>query len=230
MTQAQKQNEMSLVAREVKRLYLEADIAFPSIAHPITPLGPLLERLPVRKQEVFGLTSRGVYEELLALGAIASAEEFGEASDEPMAGFFYACGCYAWIYVEGKDRVSRKRFSAAHELGHFWLHYRSLLLGATSVGKETLGWRDDFPTDQALALEEGRERDTIFSASTYLQQEREANAFAAELLMPEDVIRELLAFWQGQGRRRDLEVRLAETLLVSRQAMKIRLHSLGITL
>lgn len=228
MTQTQAHSNTNSVAQAVQTLYLEADIAFPSVTHPLAPLGPLLDRLPIRRREALSLTSRRVRAELLELGAIATPEEFGEASEEPMAGFFYACGRYAWIYVEAKDRVSRKRFSAAHELGHFWLHYRPLLLGVASGEKDTPGWRDDFPTEQASEAEEGQERTAEFPARTYGQQEREANAFAAELLMPEAVIRELLAVWQGQGRSRDLEARLADALLVSRQAMKIRLQSLGI--
>jgi Zn-dependent peptidase ImmA (M78 family) len=53
-------------------------------------------------------------------------------------------------------------------------------------------------------------------------EEREADTFAAELLMPEDLVREAV-------REQGLDVtRLADGFEVSRKAMQTRLRSLGL--
>jgi Zn-dependent peptidase ImmA (M78 family) len=65
----------------------------------------------------------------------------------------------------------RKRFTVAHEIGHFLLHSK-LDLGAHNETSNTLNW---FNT-------------TVQQAKKGIQ-EWEANDFASELLMPEDLIR-----------------------------------------
>jgi Zn-dependent peptidase ImmA (M78 family) len=61
-------------------------------------------------------------------------------------------------------------------------------------------------------------------------QEREANRFAAELLMPEPTVRALHDYYcERFGRSaRFLEGHLAADLLVSRQAVQYRLADLGL--
>jgi Zn-dependent peptidase ImmA (M78 family) len=60
--------------------------------------------------------------------------------------------------------------------------------------------------------------------------EREANQFAAELLMPAAACRALVErFWPTFGRRADvLTRRMANEFLVSQAAMKRRLFNLGL--
>jgi Zn-dependent peptidase ImmA (M78 family) len=63
------------------------------------------------------------------------------------------------------------------------------------------------------------------------QMEREANRFAVELLMPADVCRARAAEMldkHGSCPRGVLVYRLASELLVSREALKYRLQSLGV--
>jgi Zn-dependent peptidase ImmA (M78 family) len=68
------------------------------------------------------------------------------------------------IYVEKKDFPERKLFSIAHELGHLFLQHQN----ATVLFRIT---RDD---------------------ASYPVEEKEANSFAAHLLMPEFMLREYM--------------------------------------
>lgn len=100
------------------------------------------------------------------------------------------------IGVNRNNSMARKRFTIAHELGHYCLHHRD--------GDE-ISYADL--------------RSTISSP-----KEAEANRFASELLMPENLVKEehnkLLFPTVGA---------LADRFAVSRQAMKIRLIKLGLS-
>ena len=104
----------------------------------------------------------------------------------------------------------RRRFTVAHELGHYELHARS---GPLFVDR-----------DFVVAYRDGR------SSTGEVRKERQANAFAAALLMPASQIREAV---------RDLELDLiaedeaalrpiAECFGVSVQAMTFRIMNLGL--
>lgn len=106
------------------------------------------------------------------------------------------------VLVENDDSPTRKRFTIAHELGHFFLHLRD--------GGEFV----DTPVDlQRTSVEDG--------AKGAKQLEIEANQFAAALLMPEDRIRELHRSIVGV-------TDLARMFRVSEEAMAIRLGTLGL--
>jgi Zn-dependent peptidase ImmA (M78 family) len=66
------------------------------------------------------------------------------------------------VFVNGKHHVNRRRFTIAHEIGHFVLH------------KDRIG---DGITDDAL-----------FRSGQSNQIETEANQFAARILMPNDLL------------------------------------------
>lgn len=95
-------------------------------------------------------------------------------------------------YVDKNEPSVRQRFSAAHELGHFALHRH--LIGQTHQ-------------DNYLLRAEGMSN----------HQEAEANRFAADLLMPRDLISQAMA----AGRSSVAE--LATLFNVSQIAMSIRL-------
>jgi Zn-dependent peptidase ImmA (M78 family) len=102
----------------------------------------------------------------------------------------------AVILVNQTDHPNRKRFTVAHELGHF-------------VQKS-----ED-------AFEYVDRRDTL-STMGVSPDEMYANAFAANLLMPEEEVKRL-----HNEKTSDLEMALR--FGVSREAMSIRLSSLGLT-
>ena len=104
----------------------------------------------------------------------------------------------------GAGEVGRRRFGIAHELGHWEQHEES----------------------QWLACSAADLRDYKKSP-----EEAEANTFAAELLMPEGVCRDLVAHYERRygATPRFLEHQLAGDLLVSREAARWRLRGLGLT-
>lgn len=95
-----------------------------------------------------------------------------------------------------RDEVShRTRFTIAHELGH-------VLLGHVNENNVMM-------------------RDTTFSSSTHDPDERAANAFAAELIMPRSRVKELYRSARNIHQ-------LSEAFGVSTQAMTFRLKNLGL--
>jgi hypothetical protein len=151
----------------------------------------------IRRQATRLLDSAGISREPVSLRDVVSAlnlelvsktrEPFtSEAALEPL-------GDARAIVLNGSGDSGRRRFSIAHEIGHFVLH------------------------PQRVRPERGG---AVNAAGR--REEREADAFAAELLMPEHLVREAVG---EQG----LDVsRLADRFEVSRKAMQTRLTSLGL--
>jgi len=146
----------------------------------------------IRRQAAHLLDSAGISHEPVSLRDVVSAlnlelvkrtrEPFtSEAALEPL-------GDGRAIVLNGSADAGRRRFTIAHEIGHFVLH-----------------------AENGGAIHEaGR------------GEEREADAFAAELLMPEHLVREAV-------REQGLDaIRLADRFEVSRQAMQTRLRGLGL--
>lgn len=105
-------------------------------------------------------------------------------------------GVPATIHVNARDARTRQRYTCAHEIGHY-------LRRATS-GDQQFGFVD--------------KRDHL-AAEGVDEEERWANAFAACLLMPEDLVRASL--------QRDPQ-QLAGVFEVSTLAMRYRLSNLGL--
>lgn len=100
------------------------------------------------------------------------------------------------IYLNVRDGFQRRRFTLAHELGHFVKHR----------GAEEIAYVDN--------------RDELASRGTD-PNERWCNAFAAELLMPEAIVKKDWALGKSvEEMRRKFDVSMA--------AMTVRLSSLGL--
>ena len=170
------------------------------------PLEAYFEQTGLLHAELPVLT-RGAVADFLRREGIR-ADDLGDPAD-PLAGFAFTAGGVGWAFLNAADPVPRRCFSAAHELGHFVLH------------REAMGrFRAD--TDATLQEAEGDAID---------EMEREANRFAVELLMPAGVCKAREAQWRSQYGccpRGVLVYRLASELLVSREAMRYRLHSLEV--
>jgi Zn-dependent peptidase ImmA (M78 family) len=143
------------------------------------------------------LQSAGVTREPVSLRDVVSALnlEVVQAAGEPFVceAALQPVGDGHTIVLRGESSEQRRRFSIAHEVGHFVLH------------------------PQRRAPERGGGVNAAWQS-----QEREADQFAAELLMPELMVREAVL-------QHGLDVgRLADRFDVSRQAMQVRLRSLGL--
>jgi Zn-dependent peptidase ImmA (M78 family) len=153
--------------------------------------------------------------------------------DEPLAGRLYAKSAGGCILVEQTDPLVRRRFTVAHELGHYVLHVLPRLVDGPVVFEEELPITEDEAPDDSrlmgrpLLLEpDGGTTNRI----TPPQMEAEADLFAAELLMPERLCQELVRSHSRLcgGRRSVLGRRLATECLVSQAAMTRRLRELDL--
>lgn len=106
------------------------------------------------------------------------------------------------IFLPTMTSVERDRFTIAHELGHFFLHYPMVQQVNKGAAMGATRWVDQLDEDQQRA-------------------EWEANWFAAAFLMPADRFRNEFA------NTRDL-ARVAKIFRVSKQAAEIRAKTLGL--
>lgn len=140
------------------------------------------------------------------LGAALQFEPFD--GDEDISAMLFRDGERTVIGVNAKHVRTRQRFSIAHECGHLQLH----------KGKMYVDARVNF-------------RDAV-SSQAVDPEEIEANAFAAELLMPKFLVLAELKNAIDKHKSHDAEVladALARTFEVSKQAMEFRLRNLGLT-
>lgn len=108
------------------------------------------------------------------------------------------------ILVDNKKPETRQYFTLAHELGHYYLHKEHLISNDIIVDDGDLG------TSSMLYR---------IDTNTSTEMEREANNFAASLLMPKKLVR---TAWEEL---KDIE-ELARIFKVSPSAMSIRLERL----
>jgi Zn-dependent peptidase ImmA (M78 family) len=102
----------------------------------------------------------------------------------------------------------RKRFTIAHEIGHYLLHVKQ--------------------SQSRLFIDRYVYRRDDQSATGHDQEEVEANAFAAAFLMPEQLLREELKKHAFDPDDEDALSALADLFGVSTSAMSYRLVNLGI--
>ena len=195
-----------MIADAIARLRTELGLPVdPAVRGPV-PLYRFFQEFGLSHVALSGLNCGRVIEYLQAEDS--TVEPFDDPA-EPLAGFLYFAGRIGHAFVNADDILPRRRFSAAHELGHAVLH------------RESMGrYRAD---SQKTMLETDDSTDAL---------EREANRFAAELLMPEAVLRaraEELKSEHGVCPPGVLAYRLAAELLVSREAMRYRLKSMGVS-
>ena len=166
---------------------------------------------------------RDLIEKLLAKHRVSSApvpvEKIAKALgikirlddvDDDLSGFLYRDTKEKKVII-GANRShheNRQRFTIAHELGHFFLHEGELIHFDSEPGAFMINLRDSSRGDS--------------------NDEREANFFAAELLMPAAFLAKDL-----EGQHLDLLSgnkfleKLARKYLVSAQALTFRLANLG---
>lgn len=126
--------------------------------------------------------------------------------EQELSGLLHRRGEQMVIGINTRHVPRRQRFTLAHEIGHWLLGH-----GDTVVDKNPGVLR----------------RDTV-SSSAVDSDEIEANAFAAELLMPEEWIRSDAGQTVLGPMDEDLVNELADKYDVSTQAMTFRLVNLGL--
>jgi len=140
-------------------------------------------------------------------------EVIRQDADESVSGFLLkGIDDGGIIGVNRRHNLSRQRFTIAHEIGHFLLHdYEGVHFDGDSTTLQV--YRRDANSSTGLDL-----------------NEREANLFAAELLMPESLLRDEMLKIEKLGLldESDETIRkLATKYRVSSSAMTYRLINLG---
>lgn len=124
--------------------------------------------------------------------------------DDDVSGLFVLKNNKPFILYNATQSRNRTRFTIAHELGHYILHSKDRPL---FIDKKKVLYRDNN------------------SSTGEVLMEREANAFAASLLMPRNLIQNELDKMVSQ--EEDVIQYLADEFQVSTQAMSFRLSNLG---
>ncbi|MCP3414247.1 ImmA/IrrE family metallo-endopeptidase [Bradyrhizobium brasilense] len=139
--------------------------------------------------------------------ALGVRVEFNPFDDE-LSGMAFLRDGKPVIGVNANHHPNRQRFTIAHELGHVLLH-RNRLEAAVLVDKSR----------NFIA------RDTVSAEGTDLV-EIQANAFAAELLMPKKFVRQVLSESARDLQDDDYLISLAKRFRVSLAAFQYRLESM----
>jgi len=149
------------------------------------------------------------------VGAIArslGAEVRLQRADETLSGFLLrdAVRGRTIIGVNAEQHPNRRRFTIAHEIGHLLLHEGAAIRIDSTQNVFRLSLRN------------------VASSTGEVLEEREANLFAAELLLPSDLVARELARHVNLDLHDEDDVRaLADRFEVSAQALSIRLAYLG---
>lgn len=120
------------------------------------------------------------------------------------------------IRTNGNEHEYRRRFTMAHELGH-WVLHRSILDRAGGINDTTM-YRTD-PTEP------------LYNSHIHLIHEQQANSFAANLLMPDQLVRDV---WMEESERTNHPEQVPtlttmhRAFQVSPSAMRWRLRNLGL--
>lgn len=134
--------------------------------------------------------------------------EYDDLDDE-ISGFLIFNEAKSTIVVNSNHHPNRQRFTIAHEIGHFELHAKT--------------------SQKELFVDRKFARD-MNSSTGEIIEEKEANSFAAELLMPEKMLRSEMEN-SGMDFVDDVFMLvLARKFRVSDQALGYRLGKLGLGL
>ena len=144
-----------------------------------------------------------VYEVAQHLGI----EVYDQELEDSVSGMLVIEDDHAIIGVNAAHPAHRKRFTIAHEIAHFILHRSA---SSVFIDGSSVFYRDESSSEGSRA------------------QEIEANAFAAELLMPAGVIKARLNNQPVDVFDDLLLHQLATEYHVSAQALTIRLTRLGL--
>jgi len=158
--------------------------------------------------ERLGLNSAPIDVEKIAedLGLRVVAENLG--SD--ISGLLVSKDGMASIAVERREPPVRRRFTIAHEIGHFLLRHH---LQRNELVHADERWQVIYRSPKAS---EGLD-----------PMEVQANQFAATLLMPTKILKDRVEHLQKPLTERDVK-KLTTEFKVSEQAMTIRLSGLGL--
>ena len=232
MMNEERKQEINKVVRGV---FASAGFDYDSRQSKIVPLYEIIGGYSLLITELIDnqrLTSRG------AIAAVGQKNAKLSVDDEELSGFLYAAQFEevldGWIFTEKSEPTVRRRFSAAHEFGHYLLHFQpQISKGANLVFTEGVRFfnneTDEKTVEADIYIAEDSEVGRRVPFTERIEKEFEANFFAAELLMPHNACLYSAEMCEKQfGANKTMLVRrLASDFLVSFEAMFRRLKDLG---
>lgn len=165
------------------------------------------------KQTALKILKKYVYSIPVDVESIVGSEGIlirREELEDVVSGMLVIKNDRAVIGVNATHHPNRQRFTIAHEFGHYLLHRK---LASVFFDESLVFFRDK-------EASEGRKH-----------QEIEANTFAAELLMPESILKMRITEQPLDAFDESAEsalIKLAADFQVSTQALTIRLTRLGL--
>jgi Zn-dependent peptidase ImmA (M78 family) len=189
------QSRVNGVLRDLARLAPEFLDVFP---RPLDDIIQLLYPISMIEFEKLSFHTIATY-----LQKIGIDYHFDDNKDEVLAGFILFKNGHGLIFTEKNGNAGFCRFTKAHELGHYW----------------------DFRKKQQLTFACRDLPNVIQKESGVDYTEVRANQFAAELLMPAELMEQ---YAQLSGNEEDLINEVTERFGVSRAAARIRLKEFGV--
>lgn len=225
------------IVERAAAVYAAAGLVIDAMTESVAPLQRLIQAHGLIADEIDKLSRHEAAAYLAE--QTGGTIRLGDPATDELAGFLFANAAGGWILVKRGEKLVRRRFTVAHELGHYLLHYLPELDSAMKRGDDLLEFEEEVlaPADpDADESEVHGGRSTLLTdmgteARTEIDQmelERQADAFAAVVLMPEKSCQRLVAKYaeRGMTERNVLARRLASECLVSERAMRRRLGEL----
>lgn len=235
------QAKRETISETVRAIFAQTNLDYDRFPPQIVPLNKIIAEYPLMIVELPNGKTLSTKNAVKFLEIEIGFEMPELQSDErTLSGFLYTAkfgdylqGC---IFTDKGEPTVRRRFSAAHEFGHYLLHFAPLLKAAET---EALFLTESLTFDEAnesrAEIKIARDFDfaKIGTENKY-EMEAEADFFAAELLMPRNACLEAAKifapqkFIEASKNQNALIDRLATEFLVSYGAMKRRLEDLEV--
>lgn len=233
MNQARKQQ----INETARKIFAENNLDYDNFPARIVPLNQMFAKYPLTVLELPNGKTLSTRNAVKFLEIEIGFEMPDLKTDErKLSGFLYTAkfgehlqGC---VFTDKSEPTARRRFSAAHEFGHYLLHFlpmlkitdaenlfltESLAFGEADENLSEIEMADDFDFKK-IGVEDKK------------QMEDEADFFAAELLMPRNACWQANKFLEGfAGKNKKAVINyFATEFFVSFEAMKRRLEDLNV--
>lgn len=233
MNQAKKQ----AISETVRGVFAQINLDYDSFPPQIVPLNQIIAEYPLMIAELPNGKTLSTKTAVKFLEIEIGFEMPELQTDErKLSGFLYTAkfgehlqGC---VFTDRSEPTVRRRFSAAHEFGHYLLHFVPLLKISDKENlflAESLAFNESEELQAEIEIAEDFDFKKIGTENKY-EMELEADYFAAALLMPRNAClqaAQVLQWNQGKNQKALIN-NLATLFLVSFGAMKRRLEDLAV--
>ncbi|CAN5776854.1 hypothetical protein BH20ACI4_BH20ACI4_04480 [soil metagenome] len=233
MNQERKQQ----INKTVSEVFARNNLDYENFSRQIVPLNQMFAQYPLMIAELPNGKTLSTRNAVKFLEIEIGFEMPNLKTDErKLSGFLYTAkfgehlqGC---IFTDKSEPTVRRRFSAAHEFGHYLLHFLPMLkiIDAENLFlTESLVFDESKKNNSEIEIAEDFDFEKI-GVESKEEMESEADFFAAELLMPRNACRQANKFLKGFAGKNEKAVikYFATEFLVSFEAMRRRFEDLNV--